>query len=158
MTFEYYRSKFTERGPDECWPWQEKSRDKDGYGIMSWREDGQHYTRRAHRWGWEHRFGPIPPREVVRHSCDNPPCQNPAHWLLGTAADNNQDARDRGRARANPGGERHHRATLSDAQVNEIRQRYTGAWGEISALGREYGVGHRCIGRLLDGTRRTKDS
>ena len=34
----------------------------------------------------------------VLHSCDNPPCCNPAHLRLGTALDNARDAQLRGRA------------------------------------------------------------
>ena len=49
---EAYRSKFTRLGPDDCWPWQETSRDKDGYGLMSWRIAGNKTTSvRAHRFG-----------------------------------------------------------------------------------------------------------
>lgn len=36
---------------------------------------------------------------MVRHSCDNPPCCNPAHLLVGTAAQNAQDMAERGRHR-----------------------------------------------------------
>jgi hypothetical protein len=35
---------------------------------------------------------------VVRHTCDNPPCCNPAHLVLGTARENVEDARARRRA------------------------------------------------------------
>ena len=154
MTREKYLTKFEQRGPDECWPWQELSRDKNGYGILSWRVGRKVFTRRAHRWGWEDLHGPIPPGMVIRHTCDNPPCQNPAHWLLGSVAQNNEDARQRGRARGNPGGEAHHLAVLSDALVAEARSRYTGAYGEQTALAREYGVSRRSMARILQGIRR----
>lgn len=36
--------------------------------------------------------------KVVRHTCDRPVCATPEHLLIGTPADNNADARARGRA------------------------------------------------------------
>jgi hypothetical protein len=41
--------------------------------------------------------GLIPPGLLVCHSCDNPPCCNPNHFFLGTALDNNGDAKRKGR-------------------------------------------------------------
>lgn len=43
---------------------------------------------------------PIPAGMSVMHSCDNPPCVNPAHLRVGTPADNNLDTTTKGR---NPG-------------------------------------------------------
>lgn len=40
-------------------------------------------------------YGYLP--EVVRHTCDNPRCINPAHLLAGTQQDNMQDRLSRGR-------------------------------------------------------------
>lgn len=63
-----------------------------GYGIVR-----RGY--RAHRVSYEHFIGPIPEGMMVLHSCDNPPCVNPQHLRIGTAADNMADALARGRAR-----------------------------------------------------------
>ncbi|MFJ4166312.1 HNH endonuclease signature motif containing protein [Microbacterium sp. NPDC089698] len=52
----------------------------------------------AHRAAFEASNGPIPDGLVVRHTCDNPPCINPDHLLIGTVADNNRDKAERGRA------------------------------------------------------------
>ncbi|MCQ8194684.1 HNH endonuclease [Streptomyces rugosispiralis] len=53
----------------------------------------------AHLFGYRlaHGAESIPRGHVVRHTCDEPPCQNPAHWLLGTRGDNNRDAASRRR-------------------------------------------------------------
>lgn len=84
------------RGKD-CWPWPEGwSINDDGYGIVS--VEGEDYF--AHRAVFMLVGGPIDSGLVVRHSCDNPRCINPAHLLLGTQADNVQDSIDRGRHRS----------------------------------------------------------
>ncbi len=48
-------------------------------------------------------------------------------------------------------GESHGRAKLTDAQVTEIRERYSGKWGEQSALAREYGVSQGLISQIVKG-------
>lgn len=41
---------------------------------------------------------PMLPSEVAMHTCDNPPCINPAHLKPGTMAENMQDASKKKRA------------------------------------------------------------
>jgi len=80
--------------PTPCRLWQ-GAVDQDGYGMLA----GNHLTRTkraAHRWVWEAANGPIPTGMVVRHKCDNRPCYRLSHLELGTVADNNRDAQERG--------------------------------------------------------------
>ncbi len=83
------------RGPDDCWEWQGARKIK-GYGLVARgrRSEGLATTSRV---AWELTSGPIPDGSVVRHTCDNPPCCNPTHLVLGSYSDNLRDAYTRGR-------------------------------------------------------------
>ena len=81
-------AKVNKKGDNECWEWQAYT-DKNGYG--------QFQSRSAHRCSYSMCNGDIPDGLIVRHKCDNPPCVNPNHLLLGTTADNVRDRDSRGR-------------------------------------------------------------
>lgn len=90
-------------GPDACWPWT-GARLK-GYGQF--RRDGN--RRVATRLAWEYVTGsPLPDGMLIMHTCDNPPCTNPAHLRPGTNADNIADMWAKGRGSC---GEKHRIAT-----------------------------------------------
>lgn len=57
-----------------CWEWQ-GTLTSGGYG----RFDIEGRTVSAHRYAYESRIGPIPPRLVIDHLCRNPPCVRPDH-------------------------------------------------------------------------------
>lgn len=78
--------------PDGCIVWT-RSVDRWGYGRIT--ANGKQVG--THRVAYEIAYGPIPDGLLVRHSCDNPPCCNPAHLLLGTVQDNADDRVARGR-------------------------------------------------------------
>jgi hypothetical protein len=76
--------------------------------------------------------------EVVRHTCDNPPCVNPRHLVGGTHLDNQRDMAERGRMKP-PRGRLHWNAKVDEDDVREIRRRV--ALGEKQrALAEEYGL------------------
>jgi hypothetical protein len=138
-----------------CWEWQ-GARNQDGYGTL-WVD---HRKVRAHRLAWEIVFGPIPAGLWVLHSCDNPPCCNPAHLWLGTPADNSADMVAKGRGRGGYNGfplpyenqargERSGSARLTEADVREIRASSL----TQRELGRRYGVSQVAICKIR--TRRT---
>lgn len=85
------------RDPGGCWMWT-GAVNESGYGVLS----GPGLPRPkvyAHRWSYEHHVGPLPADLFVLHSCDVPPCVNPAHLRPGTAADNAADKVARGRSK-----------------------------------------------------------
>jgi hypothetical protein len=124
------------RGKTECWPWK-RSLTKAGYGQIN--VDGRPQT--AHRVGYTLLVGPIPEKELIRHTCDNPPCQNPIHWLTGTDMDNHRDSVERGRAvfPTPMKGSRHPESKVTEEQVLEIREkREQGVF--LRVLAEEYGL------------------
>jgi hypothetical protein len=75
--------------------------------------------------------------EHALHSCDNPPCVNPAHLWVGSIADNNADASRKGRMAKR----------LTATQVAEIRTAMAG--GAIGPdLAARYGVAHSTVYRV----------
>lgn len=85
-------SRVDKRGRDECWPWMGRRSDH-GYGQFA-TSDKQY---RAHRFALESSGVIVPSEAIVMHSCDNPPCCNPAHLSVGTHAQNNADMMAKGR-------------------------------------------------------------
>lgn len=99
-----------------CWEWL-ASRRKDGYGEFSI----DRRMRLAHRVSYQMNIGPIPAGMCVLHHCDNRGCSNPAHFFLGTRADNAADRERKGRGiPAVMFGEQNPDAKLTEAQVLEI--------------------------------------
>lgn len=97
-----------------CWEWS-GSRHPTGYGFVG---IGRQKVDYAHRISWVLANGEIPDGMFVCHSCDNPPCLNPAHLFLGTVEDNNRDMFVK---RRHAYGERNGHAMLSDSDVEKIR-------------------------------------
>jgi hypothetical protein len=79
----------TENG---CMEWQ-GGKDSNGYGIMKYNGKPTRVTRVIVQLDGRE----IPSGYQVCHTCDNPPCINPAHLFVGTASDNIQDAIKKGR-------------------------------------------------------------
>jgi hypothetical protein len=137
------------RGPDECWPWLGCVKKGDAYGSI--RLDGRDAgIITAHRASMEMTLGePIPDGMCVLHRCDNPPCVNPKHLFLGTAADNVADMDAKGRRAPRHGVFCGH-AKLSEEDVREILK-YPRTRGSGVALARMYSVTPAAISAVRKG-------
>lgn len=132
-------SKVQKAGPDDCWPWL-GALNEHGYGVM--RPEGQHSgpTVKAHRVSASLAGMQIEGMFVL-HSCDNPPCVNPAHLRPGTALDNVRDMHSKSRGNI---GARNGMARASDHAVAEARLRV--AAGERQCdLAAEFGVSRQTM-------------
>jgi len=113
------------------------------YGTLRY-DSGRQMS--AHRASFIVHNGEIPDGLVVRHNCDNPPCVEPSHLLIGTYADNERDKAERGRA---PVGQAHYKATLGSASVAEAVREYLTGGQSQAAVARKYGVGQSTLGRWV---------
>lgn len=101
--------------------------------------------RRLHQYSYELHNGKIPEGMCVCHKCDNKMCVNPSHFFLGTKADNNRDAKIKGRIRH---GETHYRAKLNEDQVKMIRKLVLKGVTKKS-LGNQFGVAECTIYNII---------
>jgi hypothetical protein len=127
--------RFVIRGA-ECWGWTGYTNEH-GYG---------HAARRyAHRVSYELTFGAIPRGLHVLHRCDNPPCTNPSHLMLGTHADNMSDAKLKGRTAA---GERSGGRKLTVAAVATIRHLCASGWTQ-RRVARRFGISQSQVSSIV---------
>ena len=149
QAFDHYMPKMA--STDACIEWN-GPRLPIGYGVFR-ADAGCDY--RAHRVSYERANGPIPTGQLIRHTCDNPPCVNPRHLLTGTDADNNHDMMQRRRNRQ-PQGERNGGGgKLTADDVREIRRRYAAGGQTQSELGSRFGVSQHMVSLIVRGEKWT---
>lgn len=146
--------------PDACWPWK-AGRFKGGYGQF--KVHGR--SIKTHRIAFRLFHGVDAVGQLIRHTCDNPPCCNGRHMIAGNATENAADAIERSRFRPASGerhgsrthpertarGERVGGAKLTEDQVKEIRALYAGGGITQAAMGQRFGVKRETIGRITRG-------
>lgn len=131
-------------GPESCWPWKGFCGPPMGYGRVRW--DGRQYL--LHRWSAE-QSGMAIERKIVRHTCDNPPCCNPAHLLIGSVSDN---VADRVSRRRSARGSSHGRSRLSEQDVRDIHEKNAKGITQVE-LAKEYGMNYNHINDIIRGKR-----
>ena len=87
---------------------------------------------------YQSEVGKLTDGQVIRHTCDNPLCINPAHLIPGTHADNVLDRVARNRSAK---GERNGRAKLTEKQVRDI----LASTNATESLARQYNVSPKLI-------------
>lgn len=136
-------SKVRKQGPDECWEWSGHRWPK-GYGVF---RDCGGVLGPAHRVAYEMEVGGIPPGYFVMHCCDNPPCVNPRHLMIGTAQENNADRDAKGRQVA-PRGSQHGMARMTEDKVRTIRELVTQGFMQAE-VARQVGVSAAVVSSVV---------
>jgi hypothetical protein len=128
-------------GPDECWPWVGYS-DADGYGQFFF--EGR--MRPAHELALTFTTGERRGTGLdTCHSCNNPPCCNPAHLRFDTRASNVADSISAGTHKAGPG-------KLTPDVVRIIRERRANG-ARQQDLADQYGVTNGMVSQIVRGLR-----
>ena len=134
-----------------CWEWK-GARHKTGYPygqVGAKCADGTTRSMVAHRLAYTVWVGPIPEGLIVMHSCDNPPCLNPAHLSTGTQTDNMRDMAEKGRDRHT--GSKNPRAVLNEAQVAEIRAMHVPGKYGYQRLADDFNVSKATVAGIIAG-------
>lgn len=135
-------SRVERHADDECWPWLGANAGPGTYGRLrvSGRVIGAHVISLVIS------TGSRPEGAFALHSCDNPPCVNPAHLRWGTPRDNITDAVLRGRHRANE--------RITDEQVVEARRRVAAGERPVDVAA-DLGVSRCTVERYISGRERS---
>lgn len=137
-------AKKTKRAENGCLEWTGATAGK-GYGLTSFGKELRHCY--AHRLSYALHHGIHPKFEgVVRHTCDNPRCTEPAHLILGTTAEN---ISDKVAKRRHHFGAKCYNAKLTDDAVRAIRADTR----PDPVIAKEYGVTPMTIGKIQRGER-----
>lgn len=143
--------KKVEKGaPEACWNWN-ACVNKLGYGSLHL--EGK--TRLAHRIAFFITNGPFDDTLKVCHTCDNPPCCNPAHLWLGTDVENVADRDAKGRLvnGRKYKGETHINAKLTDEEASEIRKLYETGNFLQREIAQRFKVSRQTVQRITAGER-----
>ena len=144
---ERFWKKVDKKSDSECWNWL-AAKDRRGYGRFSI----DYKMVLAHRFSLEVSLGEkIEDGLFALHSCDNPSCVNPAHLREGTAADNMDDAIERGRQKAKKGSENPN-AKITEQDVVEIRRLYATSEMPGTKLAEKYGISQANVYEIIHRT------
>lgn len=144
---EFWKKVALSADANSCWEWQ-GARKPTGYGNV--RIGGKYLL--AHRVAYRLAHGEIPDGMQVCHICDNPPCCNPRHLMLGNPASNYCDSLIKGRSKLHKikaVGEKNAKAKLTADQVRTIRKLYQEKSANQYELAEQFGVSQPAIGAIV---------
>lgn len=127
-------------GSGACWPMR-SALNQDGYAHLKVR--GRRVGAHRLMFGL---FNPGMPAPVVRHTCNNPACINPAHLRGGSQLENIADRVNCNR-NGDLRGQRNGRAVLGPQDIDYIRS----SSGSGAAIARELGVSKVQVCRIRRG-------
>lgn len=132
---------YEDKTREECWEWKtEHAQTQDGYGCIELGDRRE----KAHRLAVALADGHTDPTRidgVVRHTCHNPQCCNPAHLNVGTQRDNVRDSYGDGRVET----------TLTDTDVRRLRSAYEDGGVTQRELADRYNLGQDMISGIIQG-------
>ena len=130
-----------------CWPWN-GARDQAGYGRTRYvlRDREEHFVHRV-AWAFAHGGSSMPEGYEVAHTCDNPPCCNPAHLWQATHRENHEDSV--GKGRRSHGGARPR--VLTWEMVRRMRQQRQDEGRTYRNLATEYGISFGMVAQIIRG-------
>lgn len=137
------------RGKDECWPWM-RALNEHGYGVVG---AGGPHNILAHRAAYQLTHNvTLTPKQEIAHTCDNPPCCNPAHLFVATHKENMMDMKNKKRAKGPYMiGSKHPLAILDEADVviikKLIRMKVT-----LREIAKQFDVPYGCITHISNGS------
>ncbi len=127
---------------ESCWLWQASKNNK-GYGRYCINAQVIY----AHRFSYLLHTGILSDTLEVLHRCDNPACVNPTHLWLGTHQENMRDSVQKQRAAL---GEYNGMASMSNAQVTELRKDYATGNYLQRELAIKYSVSGATVSRIVN--------
>ncbi len=139
---------------DECWPWKAcrcaHGKAKLDYGRFG---VGGGRTMTAHRVAYILAYGEIPDELFACHSCDYPPCCNPAHLFAGTGKENaaDRDSKNRFVLGRRYGGSNSSRASFTLGQAVTALSLVLDEGYSTARVAQFYGVHQSTIQRLIAG-------
>jgi hypothetical protein len=126
-----------------CWEWG-RSIGGPGYGVC-WIDSKCH---NAHKVAYELSHGLVVDGLVVRHTCHNRKCCNPAHLTAGTHQDNVDDMMRAGR---NAVGERVGTSKITEDQARRIKE--MAQYRTQQATADHFGLNQSQVSRIANGKR-----